>query len=128
MIDPGRVVAATHEAASALTRATRWLLAGTRPAITVDDGTVTIDPRTLSQLTAALRQSKAGASRAEGLLTERRSPGGGATLPVGVAWALVRHLNTAEREDQRARQIERGLIPGALSSREALQVMRGFGR
>lgn len=57
MIDPGRVVAATHEAASALTRATRWLLAGTRPAITVDDGTVTIDPRTLSQLTAALRQT-----------------------------------------------------------------------
>jgi hypothetical protein len=97
-----------------------------RVTVTDTPAGVALDQRTTELLAAALRGTPdgAGGGRAGRMLATARTHGNGARFKAQDVLRVVRLIEDCERATQRRHQIDRGIIPGALSAREAVIVTR----
>lgn len=92
-----------------------------------EDGLITLDQRPANALLHMISANDGQTSRAGEIARRCLRPAGGMLLDVDSAFALARAINDLAHAQQRARQIFRGRLPGALTAREAIQVSRMLG-
>lgn len=95
-----------------------------------DDGFVVLTGEDVRALTAAVTRasfSSVDGNRIRGLLTAQR-PAGERALPDRESLMLTSAINRLALSADRARRIDRGQIPGSMSSSEAVRLMRRLGR
>lgn len=95
-----------------------------------DDGTVDLTAEDVRGLITAVSRTPSSVDGGEvrGLLRRRGSVAGGLELSDRESLMLTGSLNRLADAADRARRIDRGQIPGAMSASEAVRVMRRLGK